>query len=261
MRRGPWLKTVRFALVIYMATAAVAWGFVDSLLYHPEYGSRREPTLGPLKIRVDETLQLSAIYLPNPSAKFTIWYFHGNAEDLGDVEPRLWQLQARGFAVFACDYPGYGLSGGQPSEKSIYAANEAAMKHLRDVLHVPPDRLILYGRSLGGGSAVELASKNPVAGLVLESAFTSVFRVMTRWPLLPGDQFRNAKKMPQVKCPVLVMHGKADEVIPFHHGETLLAAVPGKKSHLWVDQAGHNNLLTVAGDRYWEALLQFTGGL
>ncbi|HET7535955.1 MAG TPA: alpha/beta hydrolase, partial [Candidatus Didemnitutus sp.] len=122
-------------------------------------------------------------------------------------------------------------------------------------------RVILYGRSLGGGPATDLAAKEPVAGLVLESAFTSVFRVMTRWPLLPGDQFCNAKKLPSVKCPVLVMHGRLDEVIPFHHGETLLAAAPGKKSHLWVDGAGHNNLLAIAGDAYWQALLPFCAGL
>src|SRR5262245_41039386 len=100
-QRRFWLKTGLAGLAIVVGTAAWASGVVDSMLYHPEYGSRREPTLGAVKIRVDDKTEISALFLANPSAKFTIWYFHGNAEDLGDIEPRMWELQARGFAVFA----------------------------------------------------------------------------------------------------------------------------------------------------------------
>jgi fermentation-respiration switch protein FrsA (DUF1100 family) len=163
--------------------------------------------------------------------------------------------------VFAYDYPGYGLSDGTPSEGGIYAANAAALLHLTGKLGVPANRLVLYGRSLGGGPAVDLASKEPVAGLILESTFTSVFRVMTRWALLPGDQFKNARKIPQITCPLLIMHGTDDRVIPFHHGKKLFDAAHGPKRHLWVQWAGHNNLRDMAGDAYWTTFRSFTSDL
>ncbi|WP_438483405.1 alpha/beta hydrolase [Oleiharenicola lentus] len=254
------LKAAIAAIVCYGLVAIAAQGLVGSMLYFPEYGSRREPA-GAVRLKMADGAELCALYLPNPKARHTLWYFHGNAEDLGDIEPRLREFHARGFAVFACDYPGYGQSGGQPSEKSIYAANEVAKTYLSETLRVPLAQIILYGRSLGGGSAVDLASKHGVGGLVLENAFTSVFRVMTRWPLLPGDQFKNAKKISTVRCPVLIMHSREDRVVPFHHGETLLKQAREPKQHYWVDLAGHNNLGFTAGEEYWKRLLGFTSGI
>lgn len=208
-----------------------------------------------------ESGDLSAVFLPNPSARYTLWYFHGNAEDLGDIEPRLRALRDLGFAVFAYDYPGYGRSGGRPSERSITQASRAALVHLRQVHGVTPERIVAYGRSLGGGPAIELAVNEPVAGLILQSAFTSVYRVMTRWPLLPFDKFENLRKIDRVRCPVLVMHGRDDEVVPFYHGEALFAAIRAPKAHLWSDRAGHNDFEWIEAEAYWSALRKFAAGL
>ncbi len=260
MSQRLWLLAISLGLLGFGARTVRAASIVDAMLYQADYAGRREPS-GLIQIRLPDGGSLAALYLPNPAAKHTIWFFHGNAEDLGDLEPFLLEMHARGFAVFAYDYPGYGLSTGKPNEKSIYAATGIAGRYLQDVLHVPPSRVILYGRSLGGGPAVELAVNQKVAGFVLQSAFMSVYRVMTRWRLLPFDQFENLRKLPRVTCPVLVMHGRADEVIPFSHGEALYDAAPGPKSHLWVDGAGHNDFLQVAGERYWEALREFSRSL
>ena len=117
------------------------------------------------------------------------------------------------------------------------------------------------GGSRGGGPAVELATHEPVAGLVLQSTFMSAFRVVTRRKFLPFDQFKNLEKLERVNCPVLVMHGTADEVIAFCHGEALYAAAKEPKSHLWIEGAKHNDFTAVAGERFWQALRQFSDGL
>ncbi len=251
---------VGFAVAGYLAVTAYAWLSVDGMLYYPKYGSRVAPP-GAERIRLPDGSTISALYLPNPAAKFTIWYFHGNAEDLGDIAPRLRALHDVGFAVFAYDYPGYGESEGRPSEARIYAASAAAWETLTTKYRVPPERIIAFGRSLGGGPAVDLAVHQPVAGLVLESAFMSVYRVMTRWRLLPFDQFENLRKIGRVKCPVLVMHGRSDEVIPFFHGEQLYAAVRSPRRSFWIEGAGHNDVEQVAGDRYWRELAAFSASL
>jgi fermentation-respiration switch protein FrsA (DUF1100 family) len=131
--------------------------------------------------------------------------------------------------------------------------------HLRETLRVPAERTIILGRSLGGGPAVQMALEETPAGLVLQSTFVSVYRVVTHWPLLPFDQYDNLSKIARVRCPVLVMHGRSDEVIPFSHGEALFAAAREPKRALWVPGAMHNDFLSVAGSRFWDALRDFSG--
>lgn len=243
-------------VAVYAGAAMWARSFSNSMMFFPDYASRAEPA-GAFRIEVDETISVSALHLPNPAARFTLWHFHGNGEALGDLGPRLEALRASGFSVFAVEYPGYGTSTGEPDERTIYAANRAALHHLREKLGVKTENVVLHGRSLGGGPATEIASRENVAGLILECTFVSAFRVMTRWPLLPGDKFRNLSKLTRVRCPVLVIHGRQDRVIPFWHGEKLYEAVRGPKRRLWVDAAGHNDLLMQAGESYWTALAEF----
>lgn len=205
-----------------------------------------------------EVGEIAVLHLPNPNAKFTLWFFHGNAESLGDLEPFLRVLRAAGFSVFAFDYPGYGLSTGEPDEKSVYASARAARKYLREVAKVPPEQTILYGRSLGGGPAVQMATEERNAGLVVQSTFMSAFRVVTRWRLLPFDPYQNLSKIDDIGCPLLVMHGRADEVIAFRHGEKLFAAAREPKRHFWVEGAHHNDFVQVAGESFWKALRDFS---
>lgn len=255
-----WLARLAAVACGYGLMAAWAWASADGMIFHPSMASGRRPAES-MSIPSPDGGAIGAVHLPNPKARHTVWFFYGNAESLGDVEPLLHEFHRRGFAVFAIDYPGYGLSTGAPSEKSIYAATRAAAVHLRDGLGVPLASVIAVGRSLGGGPAVELAATERLAGLVLQSTFLSAFRVVTRWPVLPFDRFRNLAKLPRVSCPVLVIHGTADEVIPLAHGKTLHARARPPKSSLWVERAGHNNLLEVAGEPYWTALREFAANL
>jgi abhydrolase domain-containing protein 17 len=120
---------------------------------------------------------------------------------------------------------------------------------------------VILGFSVGGGPAVDLAAREPVGGLILIAPFVSAYRVMTTWSLLPGDKFTNLEKIGRVRCPVLIMHGTADEMIPLWHGQRLFEAAPEPKRHLWVEGAGHGDVWEVAGDRYWEAIESFTRSL
>jgi fermentation-respiration switch protein FrsA (DUF1100 family) len=249
--------SVALALGLYAVISLGAHLVAPSMLFRPELASRQEAT-GAVTIPLADGTRVQAVYLPNPQAAFTLWYFHGNAESLGSIAARLQRLHDIGFAVFASEYPGYGQSTGGPSEDSFYAAARAAREYLRGQLGVPAARTIAYGGSVGGGPAVQMATEERLGGLVLQSAFMSAYRVMTRWPLVPGDGFQNLGKMGRVACPVLVIHGRQDSLVPFYHGEALYAAAREPKRHLWVDAAGHNDLLSLAWEPFQEAMRQFS---
>jgi hypothetical protein len=242
--------------LIYAGVAAWAWFSSDRMIFLPPEPSYRD-TSEILKVHTEGGDRIAAIYLANQAAAYTLLFSHGNGEDLGSLLPLLPVLRDLGFSVFAYDYRGYGLSEGTPSEQHVYGDIDAAYGYLTGELHVEPQRIVAYGRSLGAGAAVDLAARRPVGGLVLESPFLSAFRVMTRVPLFPFDKFRNADKIGRTRCPVLVMHGEADEIVPFHHGRQLFDRAPGPKIFVAIPGAHHNDFMVVAGARYGQALRDF----
>lgn len=249
-------RLVRSVIFIYAFFCLYVFFVADRMIFLPQPTSYQD-TREILKLTTPDRIQISALYLPNPNSTYTILYSHGNAEDLGHIQPILEQLRDIGFSVFAYDYRGYGTSQGKPSERNAYRDIDTAYTYLTQQIGVPPSRIIAYGRSVGGGMAVDLAYREAIAGLVMESCFTSAFRVVVPIPILPFDKFRNINKIKKVKCPVLVMHGTADEVIPQRQGLGLFNAAPEPKRYLWVDGAGHNDFMWVAGDRYRTTLQEF----
>jgi len=242
--------------LLYLLMAAHAYFFADGFVFQPPPPSYRDSgTI--LKIPVGNRSAISALYLLDPAADYTILYSHGNAEDLGDIRGMVARYPERGFSIMAYDYRGYGTSAGAPSEEAARADIEAVYDRLILKNRVRPDRIILYGRSVGGGPSVDLAARRPVAGLILESTFVSIFRVMTRIPVFPFDKFDNQRKIGRIACPVLVIHGTKDEVIPFWHGEKLFRQAREPKLMLKVEGADHNNLREIAGEEYWKALDRF----
>nr|WP_293347864.1 MULTISPECIES: alpha/beta hydrolase [unclassified Microcoleus] len=255
------LKRILSSLIfIYTFLCLYAVFFSDRLIFQPPPASYQD-TSEIIKLSSANGMKISAVYFPNPQAQYTILYSHGNAEDLGYIWSVLQDIRDIGFAVFAYDYQGYGTSQGKPSEYNAYRDISAAYSYLTQQLRVPPKQIILYGRSVGGGPAIDLAARQSVGGLVVESSFVSVFRVLTRIPLFPFDKFVNIDKIGKVRSPVLVLHGKADRVVPFWHGEELFAAAKEPKLNFWVDRAGHNDLMEVAGDRYATTLRRFAGAI
>ncbi len=243
------LRVVLLTLVVAYVGLMVLALLSDRVIFQPHPSSYQLAELGVYRIPGLHTVmlpsgnaQIAAVYLPNPSARYTLLFSHGNAEDIGDDLPMLAEFRNAGFAVFAYDYRGYGVSTGRSSEKSVYEDVDAAYRYLTETLNVPPDRVISFGRSLGCAAAIQLASTKKVAGLIVESPFLSAFRVLTRVRLLPWDRFDNAAKIRRVHCPVLVMHGRRDQVVPWWHGERIYALANEPKQFLWVDAAGHNDV-------------------
>jgi len=205
--------------------------------------------------------KITALYLPNPRARYTLLFSHGNAEDIGEDLFFLQSFYNAGFSIFAYDYRGYGNSTGEPSEKGVYEDVFAAHDYLTTQLHVPPGQIISMGRSLGCGAAIHLAARRQVAGLIVEAPFLSAFRVLTRVQLLPWDKFNNARDIRKIHVPVLVIHGRNDQIVPFWHGEKLFALANQPKTFLPIDSAGHNDVVLLAGKKYVAALQDFASGL
>ncbi len=249
-------KMLLSIILIYLTFAIIIYSQVEKLIFLPP-PSTYQDTNEIIKLTSEDGTKLSAIHLSNSNAKYTILYAHGNASDLGMIKPKLEQLQDIGFSVLAYDYRGYGTSEGKPSEKNAYKDIDTAYNYLTQELNIPPQQIIPFGRSVGGGSAIDLAARKPVAGLIAESTFTSIFKVKVPIKILPFDKFPNLAKISQVKCPVLIMHGKLDEVVPFYHSEQLLKKAPSPKLSLWLEDAKHNNFSYVAGERYTKILKEF----
>lgn len=259
-----WKQQVK-RLVILLAACYIlffliaAFG-INQILFRPPEASYGDSSQI-VKIKISDGQTLSAQYYDNSLARYTIIYSHGNAEDMGEVGPIYELIKNAGFNVLAYDYRGYGTSTGEPSEEGVYRDIDAAYDYVTKTLNVPPDRVIILGRSVGGGPSVDLATRRPAAGLILVSAFTSAFRVPFRVNILPWDKFDNLARIKQVKCPVLVIHGEKDGIIPAWHGRKLFEVANEPKRCLWVEGAGHNDLVEVAGQRYFQAIKDFADSL
>ncbi|HMF92009.1 MAG TPA: alpha/beta hydrolase [Candidatus Angelobacter sp.] len=254
------IRMLYIPIVLYLSLAIYALFFSDSAIFLPHSSSYRD-TAGILKIRSANGNMISALYLRNPSAAFTLLVSHGNAEDLGDDREWLEDLRNAGFSVLAYDYQGYGTSQGKPAEKTAYEDEIAAYEYLTHELKTLPEHIIIFGRSVGSGPAVHLAARRPAAALILQSPFVSAFRVLTRIPLLPFDKFPNYKEIGRVHCPVLIVHGAKDSVIPIWHGRKLFDAANQPKQFVVVPDADHNDLNFVAGASYFQTLQAFQASL
>ena len=242
---------------IYVCVVLFAHFYSNRMIFLPQKPSyEHNPEI--IKIHSENGVEISALYLSNPNSEFTILFSHGNAEDLGDIRDFLEIMQIKGYSVFAYDYQGYGTSSGRPSEKNAYKDIDAAYEYLVKQLNVSADRIIAHGRSVGAAVAIDLASRRKLAGLIVESSFVSAFRAVTRIRVTPFDKFNNIDKIKKVKCPVLMIHGKDDRIIGLWHSEKLFEAANKPKLKFWVDGAGHNNLLSKAGIRYWSIIEEFT---
>jgi len=249
-----WLLGAYIALVIFAVFMS------ERVIFQPQPSSYRDdPRV--LKLRSANGATISAVYFEDPQAKYTILYSHGNAEDIGQNLDFFEELQRRGFNVLGYDYQGYGTSEGRPSENNAYADEEAAFRFLTEEKKVPAERIIAVGQSVGGAMAIDLAAKHKLAGLVVQSSFTSAFRVLTRWPILPFDRFNSIGKIKRVQCPVLIMHGRKDSVIGFWNSERLFDAANEPKHKWWVDRGDHNDILLVDAPGYWKAVEEFVATL
>ncbi|KAM0055232.1 putative serine aminopeptidase, S33, alpha/Beta hydrolase [Helianthus debilis subsp. tardiflorus] len=198
-----------------------------------------------LKLRTKKGNEIVTVYIKHPKANATLLYSHGNAADLGQMFELFVELSLRlRVNLVGYDYSGYGQSTGKPSECNTYADVDAVYKCLKEKYGVKDDQLIVYGQSVGSGPTIDLASRIPdLRGVVLHSPILSGLRVLypvkrTYW----FDIYKNIDKIGLVNCPVLVIHGTADEVVDHSHGKQLWELCKNKYEPLWLTGGGHCNL-------------------
>jgi len=203
-------------------------------------------------------------WIPSPESRLATLFLHGNAGNLTHRAGHIREVTAAGSSVLIIDYRGYGKSEGRPSEHGLYADAEAGYRYLLDAGHGPKS-VVLHGESLGTAVAVNLAASHECGGVVLEAPFTSAREVGSRVLPLIGSLitwgFDSKRKIPDVRAPVLVIHGTADEVIPFDLGQALFSAAREPKSFWAVEGSGHNDLLETAGAAYRQRLSAFYASL
>lgn len=250
------IRIVLYAGGIYLFLNLYALLVADKLIFVPQTpGYAHLP--GEVEIATANGEKITAVYLDHPEAEYTLLFSHGNAEDMGNVVPFMEQFADLGYSVLMYDYRGYGTSEGSPSVRKAKQDVSAAYRWLVEEKKIDPKTIVAHGRSLGGGVATWLAASHEVGGLVVESTFVSTIRVKTRWPMLPWDKFNSLKSIPHVDCPVLVMHGREDRIIPFWHGQKLFDAAPEPKQHLWIEDAQHNDYVHTAGEAYLKSFQSF----
>lgn len=185
----------------------------------------------------------------------------GNGGNLsGRGSSMVWIVDKLDTSVLIFDYPGYGKSEGKPNEAACYDAAEAALRWLNDEKRMPSERVILYGESLGGGVATEIASRHKCKALVLVRTFTSLpATAKCHYPWLPcnwlmSNRFDSISKLPAIHCPVFVTSATADHIVPFQQGEALFREANEPKQFFRDEGADHNDALP---DEFWTKLRAF----
>jgi len=240
---------------------------VDNLVFQPSPGIDIEPeALGidaeSLFLTGEDGVRIHAFFLPAPGARRALLFLHGNAGNASHRLPNAALLARLDTHVLLIDYRGYGLSQGTPSEEGLYADARAGLAHLSHARGIPVERTFVFGRSLGGAVAVKLASEQTLAGVVLESTFSSLSDVarLLVGPLagpLVGDRFDSRGRIGEARSPFLFFHGDRDRTVPLALGRRLFEASPEPKRFEILEGAGHNDTLQLGGRAYLERIRRF----
>lgn len=238
----------------YGAVVALAFAVQRRIVFQPDTARPQAsalaiPELREVTIRPLGQPALLAWYLPAPAGRAMIAYFHGNGGNLAYRSERIRTFWQAHLGLLMVEYPGYGGNAGSPSEAGMIAAGRAALAFL-DAGGVPSSRLVLYGESIGSGIATRLATEHAIAGLILESPYTSVLDIARRtvWGrflpvrLLLRDRFEQLSLIKDVHAPLLIMQGKRDVIVPPDMGQTLFMAANEPKVMWSTPDGGHNDL-------------------
>jgi fermentation-respiration switch protein FrsA (DUF1100 family) len=256
------LRTILYLL--FISSGLCFSGCLSQAVYHPSKEIRGTPAdLGLsyewVALETADGERLSAWWVPADSPRGVLLFCHGNAGNISDRLDSIRIFNRLGLSVFIFDYRGYGKSSGHPSEQGTYRDAEAAWNYLIQVRKKDPQEIVVFGRSLGGSIAAWLSRVYKPRALILESAFSSLGEAAR--DRLPGilvklfvpDQYLTIRYLTMVDCPVLILHSRGDEIIPFRHGEALYAAANEPKE--FVEIHGSHNQGFLESQPLYEAAL------
>ena len=248
-------STLQIVLLVYLGVMALIYFRQSALVFLPEMdrGHRASPAdIGlpfvALTLATSDGEALDGWHVqakPGRDARGLVLFFHGNAGNIGHRLDYLGMFHALGFATLIIDYRGYGKSSGSPSEPGTYLDADAAWRHATQVLGYSTKRIVVCGESLGGGVAAQLTVNHRPGALVLASTFTSVPDLGAElYPLLPirllaNIEYNTLERLTRINCPLLVIHSRDDDIIPYRHGRRLFEAARAPKQFIEMT-GGHN---------------------
>ena len=263
-RRRPLLLRIRRLLVIvavtYLGVCALVTLFQTHLIYFPTRDYFATPadvglTFEDLNLKTRDGVSIAAWFVPREHAKATILFCHGNAGNMSNRLHSIKLLNEMEYQVLIFDYRGYGRSEGRPGENGTYLDADAAWEYLIETRAEPPERVVVFGRSLGGAVAIELARRHRPAALVVESTFTSLNVIAGgHYPFLPTKlllfhRYDSIDKVPAITCPKLFLHGTDDQLIPIADARRLYEAAAMPKRFIETP-GGHNSSGFTYRDEY-----------
>jgi uncharacterized protein len=276
-----WSHRVTWAILtavgLYLALIVLLWFAESHLIFFP--GNQRTLLLPAARLglqpervafKTDDGVQIVGWVMPAAQSANSFWLLicHGNAGNLSEFERPAHYAALRdvGLNLLAFDYRGYGESGGAASEQGLYRDADAAYRYLTKERGVPANRIILFGHSLGSAVAIDLASRSPAAGLIVEGALTStVNRGQELYPFIPvrllaRSRFSSIDKVAGIRIPKLFLHAARDEVIPVAHGRRLFQAAAEPKKFVELEGM-HSDAFAVDSARYFGSIADFLSSI
>lgn len=273
------LMIASLAAAVYLAVCLAVRLYQTRLIFFPSPHITTTPAdLGlpyeTVRLPIAETGEwVQGWWIPSDRPhSLTVLQLHGNSHNIGANVHQAARLRTLGLSVFSIDYRGYGESRGRfPNEARVYDDADLAWHYLTQQRHIPEQNILLYGHSLGGAIAIELASRHPnLAGLIIQSSFTSMGEMVSHatlfdrflpMQLILTQHFDSLSKVRSLRPPVLYIHGKDDPTIPYQCSEALQAATASPSQIVLIPHADHNNVGDVAGDRYLDILEHWLNSL
>ena len=261
------MSIVAGLLGVYVVVVALLWAFQEKLTFPAPRAALPSLSDGErVELAMRDGTRLVGWYWAarggDGRQKPALLWFYGNGENIAAIWPIIRDFRPPHAALLVVDYPGYGASEGKASEAGMYEAADLAYDALRGRSDVDPKRIYVYGRSLGSAAATHVASTRDVAGLILESPFTSAKGMAARhYRFVPRALVRlrldNLGRMPGIRCPSLIFHGTADMLVPMRMGQEVAAAAGGPVEFVMIEGSGHNETYDLGGKIYRDKLAAF----
>ncbi|MBN1493890.1 MAG: alpha/beta hydrolase [Candidatus Omnitrophica bacterium] len=252
----------------YIVFVGIFYFFQQYLVYYPRKEIRETPRyiglqFEDVRFKTEDDVTLAGWYVPARDPKGTVLFSHGNAANISHRLDTIHIINSLGYDIFLYDYRGYGASeGGHPTEQGTYYDVQGAWDYLTNGKGIPPERIIIWGRSLGASVAAWLAQNVSPRALIIESGFSSTAELGAEmYPFLPVRRlcrfkYETAHYAAHARCPVLVVHSPDDRLIPFHHGKRIFEQAAGPKEFLEI-AGGHNDGFIISGKKYTDGLQRF----